>query len=249
MRRVYDTRRGFTTALTLDRAGRRVAFATCCNDSLPTLVVARALGGAALEPLKDHPEIDFVGGIGWSPDGKRLAFEGTTGTGPDRATSLWTIRPDGTDLQHLLEVGPTSDPAVNINEALVWTKAGVLYTHGWNMRLASGGESTLVMRRVFSVRISGDNRHLIITRGRGHRESVWISSTDGTSPRRLFVQGELGVEPSFYEVTPNYDASRLLAYRMGGNGADNIVSWKTENNPTSASIVDAIGYASVATWN
>lgn len=102
-RPVYDSRRGWTLELSLDRSGQRVAFAPCCRSELPTMVVAPVLGGEAFEPLKNHPRIYAVGGIGWSPDGRRIAFEGWHGKAPDHHKSIWTIRPDGSGLRNVLD--------------------------------------------------------------------------------------------------------------------------------------------------
>lgn len=250
VRRVYDSRRGFTTDLTLDRAGRRVAFSPCCSAQEPVLVVARVRGGATLAPLEAHPRIDSVGGIGWSPDGRRLAFEGTTGTYPNRVTYLWTIRPNGTGLERILNLGSVRDNLF-INDSLSWTRAGILYSDGRNLRSAKAGESELVLRRVRSVRISGDGHHIITARWRNQTRSIWISAPNGTDKRRLFVEGDPVHVPTFYDVTPNYDGSALLAYRMSGgdDGFDAIVTWPTNADPSTSTVVESIGYAPTATWN
>lgn len=250
VRRVYDSRRGFTTDLTLDRAGRRVAFSPCCNAHDPVLVVARVRGGTPLKPLAHHPRIDAVGGIGWSPNGRRIAFEGTTGTYPDRVTYLWTVRPNGTGLRRIYDLGSVEDNLF-INDALAWTREGILYSDGRNLRLVKGGESTIILRRVRSVRISGDGSRIVTERWRDNSRSVWIGAPDGSDQHRLFTQGDPVHVETFYEVTPNYDASALLAYRMSGgdDGTDAIVTWLTETSPTTATVVEPIGYAPTATWN
>ena len=51
-----------------------------------------------------------------------------------------------------------------IGEALAGTRDGILYSDYRNLRSAKAGESHLVMRRVRSVRISGDGEHIVTER-------------------------------------------------------------------------------------
>jgi hypothetical protein len=46
------------------------------------------------------------------------------------------------------------------NDALAWTRDGILYSDGRNLRAAKAGESRVVMRRVRAVRVSGDGEHI-----------------------------------------------------------------------------------------
>ncbi|WP_220454251.1 TolB family protein [Nocardioides immobilis] len=203
-----------------------------------------------MKPLAHHPKVDAVGGIGWSPNGRRIAFEGTTGSYPDRVTYLWTVRPDGTGLRPIYNLGSV-DNNLFINDALAWTTEGILFSNGHNLRMVKGGESTLVLRRARSVRISGDGSRIITERWRKNSRSVWISAPDGSDQHRLFTQGDPVRVATFYDVTPNHDASALLAYRMSGgdDGSDAIVTWLTEASPTTATVVEPIKYAPTATWN
>lgn len=253
-RKVYDTRRGWTLDLTLDRAGKWVAFSPCCRASLPTMVVARVRGGKVLEPLARHPKIDFVGGIGWSPDGRRIAFEGTTGRYPNRITYLWTIRPDGTGLRRLMKLWSANRTI--INDALAWTPDGILYTDYRRLWLAKAGESRLILRRVSAVRISGDGQHIVTRRThRDGRQSVWIGDPDGTGQRMIAGPFDFGEDPWYGEVTPNFDATALLAWRdlPSKNGvADTsaLVTWNTDADPATAAIPAMLdANDDIATWN
>ena len=174
LRSVYDQPRGFTMYLTMDPSGTHVAFSTCCRDEFPALVVVPVLGGKALKPLAHHRDIYFVGGIGWSPDGKRLAFEGSTRS--DQKTPLWTVKPDGTQLRHVLTLRNRY-----INPELAWTPKGILYSDGRDMRRAAGGSSHVVMSHVWSLRMSGDGQHILTNRIKDGKRSVWYSATDGTA--------------------------------------------------------------------
>ncbi len=250
---VYDFPRGFTMQLNLDPSGRRVAFGTCCSDRFPQLVIAPVLGGDSLEPLARHPHLTAVGGIGWRPDGGRLAFEAITERGGKRVVSIWTIRPGGSGLRRVLErgeVGP--DIELHTNDALAWTRDGVLYSDGKNLRAARRGRSRLVMRNVFEVRISGDQQHIVVERGERGRTSVWVAEPDGSAAERLFVNGRLGDGSRYYDVTPSFDGTELLAQLFGTaqDGSDNgLVRWRTSERPDTAVTIGPAGDVMSATWN
>ncbi|MCW2794457.1 MAG: WD40-like Beta Propeller Repeat [Nocardioides sp.] len=256
LRRIYDAKRGFVIQLTMDRAGRRVAFAPCCRSDRPALVVVPVRGGTVLEPLADHPRIEFVGGIGWSPDGRRLAFEGTSGHGGHRATTLWTIRPDGSGLTRVLRLPEPEEPDQGIiNDALAWTPQGILYSDGKNLRSAWAGRSHVVLRRVFEVRISGDGSTIVTERYRGPRMSLWVGEPDGSEQRRLLVRGEPGVDDVYNDVTPSYDGATLLASwygppdESGQGGGSRLVTWQTGKSPRSGATLEMTGDSLTATWN
>ena len=251
VRNVYDAPAGFTTELTLSRDGRRVAFATCCRDSFPPLVVVPARGGRVVTPLAHHPRIYIVGGIGWSPDGTRIAFEGTVAAGRQTVTSLWTIRPDGTDLRRIVTL---TGGGSFINRALAWTRAGILYSDGNDLRSARAGRTHLVLRHVDSVRISGDGRRIITRRLVHGILSYWVGRPDGTSQRRILDLDYSGQGTWFSEVTPSYDSSSVLAFRetRAGDGEpdiDQVVTWPLHDDPSSARTLGFLGGNSTVTWN
>lgn len=103
LQHIYDASSGFITALTMDRQGGRVAFAPCCAKREPLLVVAAVLGGKAWRPLAAYQsKFYFVGGIGWSPSGRRLVFEAGTSRGTRPNCALWTVGLNGHGLRRIL---------------------------------------------------------------------------------------------------------------------------------------------------
>lgn len=250
VRAVYDWPHGFTLDLSLDRTGRRVAFSPCCRTALPLLVVAPVLGGKAREPLKKGAHIDFVGGIGWSPNGKRIAFEGFSGPTESRVTTIWTVRPNGKGLRRVLDIPSPGPHEVVSNDHLAWTGNGILYSDGEDLRAARSGQSSLVMQNVHGVRISGDGRRLVLDRVKSGRRSVWMSRPDGTHRRKLFVQGEPGEGTLYLGVAPSYDASELLATRHRSGSEDQVVTWRVRRGPGSATVVELPDeHTTGATWN
>lgn len=254
VRRIYDLPKGFTLALTMDGAGRRVAFATCCSDRLPQLVVVPVRGGRPVEPLARHPHLVAVGGIGWSPDGRRLAFEAVSERNGERVHGIWTVRLDGRGLTQVLVLpSPDEHHPVIINDALGWTRDGILYSDGTNLHSARAGRSTIVMRNVQSVRITGDHRRIVVERRRGERSSTWIAAADGGHPRRLLGNGESGVTTAYYDVTPNYDGTALLALRArptpDGPDDTDVITWSVDRKVRSATELPVIDGNSTFTWN
>lgn len=251
-RRIYTTDHGFTTDLILDGRGRRVAFAPCCRDSDPALVVVPVTGGRALSPLASHPAFYAVGGIGWSPDGRRLAFEGYTERGKHLYDALWTVRLDGSGLQKILQLpAPRSRDAVFI-DGLAWTSDGVLYPDDHDLRIASHGTSRLLLRHVTSVRISGDGRHIVTMHDAHQGQSLWYGKADGTHQRRLYVEPDGGTGLTLLDPVPNYDGSQILAWRSkpGPYGSvDDIVRWRVPDDVGAARVVSVADGNAWATWN
>jgi len=253
-RRVYVSNLGFTTDLSLDRRGRRVAFAPCCRNRLPRLVVARVMGGRIWKPLARHPEFYFVGGIGWSPHGTRLVFDGDTDVHGRLAAGLWTVRLDGTGLRRLLQLPPPRRDQGPINEALAWTSRGILYCDRGALRIARHGHSRVLFRHAYSVHISGDGRHIVTEHfGRASlRQSIWYGDADGTHQRRLWrgpKASDSGV--SLLEPVPDFHGRDLLVNRSSDPSAadDGLVAWRVAGDPADAQLQAFLSHADAYTWN
>jgi hypothetical protein len=252
--RIYTSHRGFTTGLVLDRRGRRVAFAPCCRADLPRLVVARVTGGRVWKPLTRHPEFSFVSGIGWSPHGTRLVFEGNTGGPGHLAAGLWTVRLDGTRLHRLLELPPPGTDESPLNEALAWTRQGVLYCDRGALRVARHGHEHVLVRRAYSVHISGDGRHIVTEHynSASARSSIWYGDVDGTDQRRLWRSPH---GPTAYALlrdpVPDFHGRRLLIERVSdpSSAGDGIAFWHLGADATDAPLMDFLSQAFAYTWN
>ena len=224
---------------------------------LPVLEVASVLGGKVWKPLAQYPsKFDWVMGIGWSPSGRRLAFEGGTfnadGTAA-RTSALWTVRLNGTGLRRVLTI-PL--PAPSSEEGpLAWTRQGILYINAKNqLRAARRGASHLVLRHVLAVRISGNGQHIVTWRGSQRApgyQSIWYGDPDGTHQHRLarwpLTKGTPapGAPPGYFDATPSHDGTRILAERDTGP----VVWWKEALGPETASEIPVAGTNFPVTWN
>jgi hypothetical protein len=250
VRASYDWPHGFTLELALDPTGRRVAFSPCCRSALPLLVVAPVLGGKAREPLeKDPARYDVVDGVAWSPNGKRLVFEGISGPAGARVVSIWTVRLNGKGLRKVLSLPiDPNGPAATLS--LAWTEHGILFSDRGSLWLVRSGEASLLMRRVGEFRLSGDGSRLVMLRWKGEQGSVWMSDADGTQRRKLFDQGDPDDGVEYFDITPSYDATQLLATRRGPSFAEALVTWEVNAGPTSATVLELPDqYTMATTWN
>jgi hypothetical protein len=254
---IYASHRGFTTALSVDRRGRRVAFAPCCRSRLPRLVVVPLSGGRARQPLRHHPGFFFVGGIGWSPHGSRLVFEGEKSRPHGQiAAALWTVLPDGSGLHRVLRLpDPTTDESVP-NVALAWTRLGILYCEGDALRLAHHGRSRLLLRGAFSVRISGDGRHIVTERYNRstYRASIWYGDADGTRQHRLWLGpgATTSHAPRYGYPVPDFHGRRLLVDGVpdpDDPSSEGIGSWGVDRDPDSARVLPFLSNAFAFAWN
>lgn len=248
VRASYDWPHGFTLDLMLSPDGRRVAFSPCCRPALPLLVVARVRGGKALEPVRKRPaRYDFVDGIAWSPNGRKLVFAGISGPAGERVVSFWIVRPNGKGLRKVLSLPPGE--AVGDTVSLGWTEDGILYSDRGRLWLVRSGAATLVMRDVGAFRISGDGSRLLMHRSKGKDGSIWLTDPDGTHRRKVVDQDESPGGAVYYDLTPSYDASEVLALRSGPAGYE-LVTWRVADGPSSASVLELPDpYTAATTWN
>ncbi len=254
---IYTSHRGFITELTLDRRGRRVAFAPCCRDRLPRLVVAPVAGGPAQRPLAHHRQFDRVGGIGWSPHGSRLVFEGFTDRHDRLAAALWTVRPDGSGLHRMLRLPSPRTGDSHLNEALAWTRDGIVYAEGGALRVAQHGRSRVLIRGgVYAARISGDGRHIVTERfdRTTLRASIWSGDADGTHQHRLWLgpRSTTSHRARYGYPVPDFHGRHLLATRQSDPSdpsADGVVPWRVGASPDRAHVLDFLADSFAYGWN
>ncbi|UMG92563.1 hypothetical protein [Nocardioides sp. TF02-7] len=154
-------------------------------------------------------------------------------------------------MRRVLRLGRVDDDTI-INDALGWTRAGIVYSDGRHLRSARKGRSRLVLRGAISVRISGDGRRIVTERWLGGRRGWWIGDPAGTRQRRLPVSAAAGPRAAgYYDLTPNHDGTALLAWRAapGDDGGDAVVTWPVGGDPETDHVAAPFGYAPVATWN
>jgi len=247
--RIYDSVNGFTLELSLDPGSRWVAFSPCCRDTLPRLVVASTDGGRTKEPLAHQRQFHSVGGIGWSPNGKQIAFEGYSGPEGQVKRAIYTIRPSGRGLRHVLDLPLTEDGPAS-NEALAWSRNGILYSDGQDLRIAQGGTSRLVLPRATSVRISGDGRRIVTVRPVQGERTLWVGRPDGSHQRQVATLTAPPSAPFYSSITPDHGGTHLLAFRLTNEPGDSgsVVIWTVGESPASAEVLSMHSVAAV-TWN
>lgn len=170
-----------------------------------------------------------------------------------RFGGIWSIRPNGRGLKLLLrfpDPGPEDQPV--INDALAWTPRGVLYSDGQNLRLARDGRSTLVQRGIYSVRITGDHRRLLIKGDRRDRTFIWRSDLNGRHRTLIVANRAPGSATTFHSVTPNYRGTAMLATRLPAGHdeqSEQLVTWRVTDGPRSATPLPFARNSFFASWN
>ena len=179
------------------------------------------LTGGHSNLLEGNRLIDHVGGIGWAPNGRRLVFEGTYGTGERRTTYLWTVRRDGSGLHRLADLGPPDADRAVISNSLAWTPEGIFYLGPEGLMRVGNGVERLVARGAFTEYISGNGRWLFFERTRrlGGVASLWRMHPDGSGLQRVIAQTRphprLGYLTS---MVPDFTGSQLLTVAHGTDG-------------------------------
>ena len=139
-RRALSRNPGADAAAAWSPDGRRLAFASERFEGgrrVSALYVARADGTGArrLTPLSLVVPADGAGGLSWSPDGRRIAFDAERST----QAGVWVVRADGSGLRRL---AAGSDP--------VWSpRGGLVAFHsaaGLRVVPAAGGRARRVTR-------------------------------------------------------------------------------------------------------
>ena len=225
-RKIYERPKGFVVDITLNRQGTEAAVAPLVlSAARMPLVVVDVMGQASpRNVLADHPEIYFVGGIGWSPNGRRLVFQGAVEVRPgDLEQFLFTVGRDGAGLRRILALGRITDnSATEIDNSLTWTAEGIFHYDRRGLSRWRHGHDRLVLGHVRRQAVSGDGSWLFLERSRGQDLAVWRMHPDGTGLERLYALNAPGYgyesapdENYTYSWQPSYDGSRMLSWLDG----------------------------------
>lgn len=168
---LYRKARGTVDNLTLSRDGASVAFGVAGRGlGRGQLVVAATNGNGVRDILRGRQDIVGVGVLGWSPDGRRLAFEGFVderSAGSFRPAYLFTVNADGTGLRrhHQLDDGRNNGAVFG---EIGWTRRGFVYPDDYRILLLRRDgrvERVLVNGSgVGGARLSGDGRWVFYSR-------------------------------------------------------------------------------------
>ena len=255
-RKIYVRPVGFVEDVTLNRQGTEAAVApVALRATRAALVVVDVMGGSRPQNLlADHPEIYFVGGIGWSPSGHKLVFEGSIDHGSAGLHEyLFTVRRDGTRLRRIAALGRITevDPGV-ISNALAWTRSGVLYRDRAGLQLLSHGKTRTLVPGRFRQQITGDGTWLYLERLRNGRQEFWRLHPDGSGVELLYRMGEPGDgHPYVYDWAPSYDGSQMLSYLDTGGYASeyHVVTHDATRAPSSTDPTLPFSGIGAITWN
>ena len=231
-RPVYVRPLGAPYGISLNRQGTEGAVAPLVlSATRSALIRFDVMGeGESQNLIADHPEIYYVGAIGWSPNGRKLAFEGGVEVRPDvRRVLLYTVHRDGTHLRRIVSLG---DPRRNetLNEKLAWVPEGILFTDSWGLELLSHRHVERVLGGVQSLAISGDAGWLYVRRWKHGHNELWRLHPDGSGVERLFAYPDPG-SGFLLDFQPSYDGSELLSW-VEGTQATNFQDTAVVHDPT-----------------
>jgi hypothetical protein len=118
---------------------------------------------------------------------------------------------------------------------------------------ASGGSSHVVMSHVWSVRMSGDGKHILTTRAEDGMRSVWYSATDGTTRVRLYGMNRAR-NVSYWEPSLDFTGTRVLALRvtrreLGRPDVYDVVTWDVAVGPEAATSLTWLEGNPFPDWN
>lgn len=188
---IFRRGRGFVTALDLNPQGTEVAFAPFEPRDRPAeLLVADVRSGERRDLLADAQRFAVLGGIGWSPDGRRLVFEGWVDEDGHRNGYLWTIRRDGSDLTRRTVLETRGDQWMSSNH-LAWTRHGIYFTGADGLMVLDVGAARLALPRTWSPLVSGDGRWVqVLSWGDGaHSRSLRMRADGSHLTRTQLRQG------------------------------------------------------------
>lgn len=196
-RRLHHSSRGYNANLTLSRDGRYVALNPYRSGGPGRLLVVPTDGSRrAVDLLRGADAVIDVGVLDWSPDGRRIAFEGFVdepSAGLFPPSYLFTIRRDGTGLRRHGRLGDGTDNGQVFGE-MTWTRAGIVVPTTGGLVLVDGAQRTTVVADAMDVHHSGDRRWIFFRRpvDHGGGQAVWRVRPNGSDLERV-VTGEDGV--------------------------------------------------------
>jgi len=251
-RLIYRRKKGWTLWLVMNRVGSEVAMAPFPGRRRwASLVVVDTVDGGHTDLLRNHRRFADVGGIGWSPEGNRLVFEGLVLEHGEPNHYLFTIHRDGTGLKRLVRI--RQKPNVGgLTPALAWTvDEGIFYTELGNLMRYDRGKRHKVLERVGTLRISGDGSVLILERFTQAGASLWRMSPDASELTRIVNKTRPHPRAGYILYpTPDYDGELLLSAVDGlaDSGIADVV-WPAHRAPTrSDPRLDFVGSYLLA-WN
>lgn len=183
-RRLHHGSRGSLTNLTLSRDGRQVALNPDRRGGPGRLLVVATDGSSrAVDLLRGRDPVVGVGVLDWSPDGRRIAFEGfvdAPSAGPFPPSYLFTVRVDGTGLRRHGRLGDGSDNGQVFGQ-MTWTRRGIVVPTTEELLLVDGPRRRTIVARASDAHHSGDRRWIFFRRpvDTGAGQTLWRVRPDG----------------------------------------------------------------------
>lgn len=252
--RQVTTGAGQDVHVTVDTAGRRVAFATrSLNADLWRLPVDPETGEARgePEPVVATTREDSRGA--WSPDGRRIAFNSDR-TGD---MNLWTHSLETGTTRRVTE-GPGGDfqPRWSPDgQRIVFFSSRVGNADVWTVDVATGVLQQLTTDSAQDVNpfYSSDGRWIAFQSDRGGRKEVWIMAADGSGQRQLSTTGAsdhfmlwTGGDRSILHTTSTREGDRQyeLAVESGESRPVRRVrdGFHMSFSPDSSLVMDVVGH-------
>lgn len=242
--------------LAMSPDGELVAFDTDHRTDRATLLVVPTGGGEPVDVLRGQRRFEGIGPIGWSPDGRSLAFEGFVdreSAGMFYPSYLVTVRADGTDLRVRRRLGDGSDNGA-VFGAIAWTRTGFTYSDGAAIRLLRGHRERVLFRRTRELRVSADTRTVVFRRtparptGGVPRQRYYRAPSDGGRARLVATTPDPVLGSLLLAMQPDADGSRLLAVRsVAETGGTEVVAFDTDA-PGELEVLAFAAGAFSATW-
>jgi hypothetical protein len=236
--------------LTMSHSGREIAFAPYLIHRRTTpLWVTSSLHGGHWNALAGHPRIVGVGGIAWSPNDRRLAFEGTL------------LRPDGTHRAYLWTVGVHGAGLTRVtrvrlghfySSSLAWTGYGIFYApRAGRLAVWRDGSKHAFLTRASDPRVIGDGRRLTLQHSpKGGFSGTWAGRANGSHLRPLLPDGGPD-ESSYGEPVLSHDGIRMVVFqeRLHRRPYSRTLVFDTATPPTRLRVLHFTGGSDSVVWN